>query len=377
MRIVVTNFGGLIPKAQPRALPDNAGQTATNLMPTVAEFRPMAGDSTVVTSSGVNNPATIYRLKLKSDGTANADFATGWKVYAASVNLVRGPLNDNAKEWTYLSYNNGSAAPRVIDVDGGDRQLGVPAPTTAPTVAVTTTDEFTEDERNAAIDTAFATALKAIKGAITQTWVGSTVPGGGGYYARTTANGFTPEDKSQRARVFRLEAAGGSIANAYVGTIPAAAFTWALDPGLSPFPVTLGGDPHIAIAYPAYGMTYTVDEAALSTALQAIDMPGKTDGTKLLTGDQADELAAEFTEYLDPTVGVVKSSVDALKTKALELEQVLNGGDRSSMGSVMADFYLDSEVAGAFTNAIAVAAESAWKLADTMAHSSPYTWDPP
>ena len=371
MRIRVTNFGGIVPKAQPRALPDNAAQIASNILPTTTEFRPQAADATVVAVSGQTNPLGLYRLQRKADGTFNSDFTTGWLVDSADVSYVKSPLNDNLKEWTYKSFNTGSTPPRVIDVDGGDRQLGVPQPASAPTVVVNTVAQFSTEDRSTGIDSAIQQAVVAIKGHLIPNYFGAAVPAGGGYYARTAANGFDPENPTQFARVFKLSGAGGTISDSY-SSIDGSNFSWVFDPALSPFTVTIGGNPHIAIVYSARGLAYVADTGPMTTGLGDILMPGKDDGTKFFTTEQVDALVAQVVDFLDPTQPQVDAMIQAIDAKAAEVQALLDGGARGSLQAVTQAFYSQTDVAAALTAAIAAAAEACWQAADSIVHSGTY-----
>lgn len=377
----VTNFVGLLPKLAARAPGADFAQTASNIMPTTVEFRPLGADTTVVGNSGVTNPLSIYRLARKADGSFATDFSIGWIATAADRNYVKTPLNDNAKEWTYVTYNDGSQAPRVIDVDGGDRQLGVPAPTTAPTIVVNVVDEFTSEDRAGALQSALAVAKAAVVAAATLVWRGAADPGTGttGYMNRTTANGFNPVDPSQQVRVYRLGSAGSAISDSYT-TVDASYFSWVFDPAVgavtgaatasTPAWAGAAGTAHICVPFTAYGITYDLDGAALTTALEAIPMPGLDDGTKLFTSDQVDEIVAELEGYVDPAGAVIKPKIDALAAKVLEAKTLLDGGGRSSIAASVEDFYDIPAVDAQIDAAIDSWANFVFNKADDIARSS-------
>jgi hypothetical protein len=371
MRIVVTNFGGLVPKAQARALPDNAAQTANNITATTKEFRPHAMDLTVVANSGVTNPLGLYRLARKSDGSLNSDYTTGWIVDSLDVSYVKSPLNDNLKEWTYKSFNDGSAPPRVIDVDGGNRQLGVPTPSAAPTAATNAVAQFSVTDRSTGVDAAIQQSVNSIKGHLVTGNYGAAVPGGGGYFQRTVANGFTPANANQQVRVYRLAGAGSTISNSYC-SIDGSNFSWVFDPSLTPFTVTLSGNPHIALAYPAYGTAYGADATPMASDLASLLMPGKIDGTKFYTSGQVTALMLTITNYLDPAQAPVAGMLAALNAKAAEVQGLLDGGSIASLQATTQAFYSKTDVAAALTSAIAAAAESFWQAADSIVHSGAY-----
>jgi hypothetical protein len=378
----ITNFGGVLPKVEPRALPDTAAQEAHNIDPGSTDFRPLGADSTVLANSGVNNPLTIYRLQLKADGNLNTDFteASTWKVYAGDVSLVKGQINSDTTDRHYLTYNDGSAAPRAIDATGSDRQLGVPAPTTAPTVVVNEVDEFTTDERAAGLASVQQVAAAAIRANATASWVGADHPGTGttGYGDVTPAFGFGITEESLQVRAYRLTGSGGTISNSY-STTAATEFSWVFDPLLggtqgqaAATPAWAGGAGtwHWFLTYPAYGRGYTLNTAAIETALEAIAMPGTTDGTKLLTSAQVDEILAELDDYVDPTNDVVGPLVNALKQKVAQLKALLDGGPRASLAATRLAFYSKTDVAAAIAAAKTNFYNTVYNQADLVARSS-------
>jgi hypothetical protein len=58
--IKIDNFGGELPRVQPRSLPPGAAQVNSNLLATSMDFRPLQDDSAVAT--GVSGAKTLYRL---------------------------------------------------------------------------------------------------------------------------------------------------------------------------------------------------------------------------------------------------------------------------------------------------------------------------
>lgn len=379
----VTNFGGLKPRASARALPADAAQTAHNLQANTREFRPLATDTQVIANTGLTNPLTIFRLQRNSDGSLNTDFTdlTKWKVYAGRRSFVKAQVNNDTTDRHYYSYDDGTAAPRALDSSGNDRQLGVPAPTAAPTVTVNEVDEFTTEDRATALESALAVAKAAVVAAATLVWRGATDPGTGttGYLNRTTTNGFNPVDPSQQVRVYRLSAAGGAISDSYT-SVDASYFSWVFDPAVgsvtgaatasTPAWAGSAGTAHICIPYTAYGITYDLDSAALSTALEAIPMPGLDDGTKLFTSDQADEIVAELESYVDPAGPVIKPKLDALAAKVLEAKTLLDGGGRSSIAATVQEFYDIPAVDAQIDAAIDSWANFVFNKADDIARSS-------
>lgn len=370
-----------MPKAKPRALPDDRAQTATNLDPTSSEFRPLANDTQVVANTGLTNPLTLYRLARTAGGAYNTDMTTGWVVRAADMNFVKGQDNADTTERTYASFNDGSAAPRVFDVTDmvTGRQLGVPKPGSAPTVSMNVVDEFTVEERATGIQSAVAQAVRAVRENSTTNYRGATHPGSttSGYVDYTVANGFAQTADTLMFRAYQLSGVGGTISNTY-GAGSGDNFSWVFDPQLSPLTWTTNGSTTwggaglnlIGIAFPAYGQTYDINSSALTTALAAILMPGKFDGTKFLTAGQITQIVTDLTNEVSPTGTSVKPLIDSLATQVQELRSLLDGGARTSLAAITTAFYAKTDVAAAIVAAIDNFAQNVYQVAEGVARSS-------
>lgn len=371
-------FGGLVPKANPRALPDNAAQTATNLMSGSTEFRPMKTDTTVVASSGVTNPKGIYRLQRKSDGTLNTDFtsAATWKIDSLPTSYSRTQINGDTTERTIKTFDDGSAPARMIDAQGGDRRLGVPKPTTAPSVVVNVTDEFTNEERAGGIANILQYLKTSTDSLITPVWRGATRPGTGtnGYIDRDTVPGIDDEE-AQQLRLFRFSSTGGSnngaLEDPYVGA--AASFGWIQDAGLGGFWKTAAGSgwpawagttkDHWAVPFHAYGLTYDINEAGLVAALEAIDMPGGDTGDKLLTEEQAEEIKDMVVEMSTQQWADVQPKINALVAKVTQAKVLLDGGTAAAQQTSLSSFYAQSAITTIVDDAFDNFAEAVWNEA--------------
>lgn len=379
----IRNYGGLVPRSHARNLPDDAAQTALNLSAGTMEFRPLAEDTTVVSPSGVTDPLTIWRLQRNSDGSLNTVFtsASNWRISAKEVSAAKGQLNDDLTDRHYYTYNDAAEPPRWLDATGKDRQLGVPAPTSAPTVVVNEVDEYTPEDRNADLEAARTQVLDIIRGNATAVWRGATDPGTAttGYTNRTTALGFAQDDLSQQIRWYRLSGSGGSISDAY-STLDDSAFSWVFDPaiasvlGASVASVSAwagtAGTPHVCVPFAAYGLTYDLDTATMRTQLAAIDMPGTSDGTKLFTSAQLDTIVDTLDGYADPTGDAIAAKLNTLKASVENLKGLLDGGSRTSLAAQTEAFYSKADVAAEVTTAIENWAELIWSKADAIARSS-------
>ncbi|MGE4244000.1 hypothetical protein [Ramlibacter sp.] len=378
MRII--NFEGLRPRHSPRSLDPKGAQTAHNLMPNTVEFRPMAQDSTVIASTGgASDPQTLFRFQRVSGGlNTNYSDATKWRIHAGSISYAKMPSVGDSTDRHAYTTNNGTAAPRVVDNTGDDRQLGVPTPGSAPTVSANVVDEFTVEERGADIEAAKEAAIKAVKDSLTLAWRGAPRPGTGttGYIDRETAYGFAQTDTRQQVRMFRLSGAGGSISDAYA--VPDDdTFSWIFDPLLGGFATTTSGSPswagsnsHWAIPFPAYGVTYDVDSSALSTTLTAITMPGKSDGTKLFTGGQVTNIVNAVVAVFDVAGAEVKPRLERLASEVVSLKTLLDGGGRASVAAQTQAFYSKTDVDDAIDDAINTFAKNVFQQASNVARAS-------
>lgn len=132
--IVLRNFGGMAPSANPKSLPESAATFVRNLDLRFGDFRPLPVPANIGTAAA---GATLYKM----EGAANFITRPG------HVNFVRGPIPNDATERTYYT---GDGAPKVTDLSGSVRQLGVPQPAAAPVVTPIIGAQFSESDANAA-----------------------------------------------------------------------------------------------------------------------------------------------------------------------------------------------------------------------------------
>ena len=144
--VKITQIGSVRPSVHPRALANDDARAVRNLLARTNEFRPLGADVQVATSE-YQNPQLIYRMPRKADGSLNSDMSQGWITRGHVINYARGQLDDNTTERTYYTLADGSEPPKVTDVTGQDRLLGVPAMTTPPVAQVQTVYSFTEEQK--------------------------------------------------------------------------------------------------------------------------------------------------------------------------------------------------------------------------------------
>lgn len=134
-RIVVSGFGGEMPKLSPALLPTYGAQDASNTDITQSTLKPWRKANSVYDAVLAGTIGTIYRY-IKSNGTER------WLEWAEDVDVQPGPI---AGDTTKRTYFTGTDYPRVFDdtqvgvgTSGPQASyiLGVSAPTVAPTVVL-------------------------------------------------------------------------------------------------------------------------------------------------------------------------------------------------------------------------------------------------
>jgi hypothetical protein len=389
--IRITNFGGVFPKSEARALPDEGAQVAQDLQPGIREFRPLGQDTVVVANTGVSNPATIYRLARTAGGAFNTDMTTGWIVRAAQMSFVKAQINNDTTERTFATFDDGSAPPRVFDATDlvTGRQLGVPAPTDAPTLEVNVVAQFSTDDRASAIKAAEDQfkAMSIDPTMLAQVWRGAASTTESDFRPGTTTTGYidrsigftTDADPSQQLRVFRLSTTGGAntgaISDTYDTAHDATYYQWVTDPTLggfyktSPTPTASWGTwastnkDHWCVPFTAYAITFTPDGSAIETALAAMMMPGAETPTALFTNDQLTEVMTLLADNLEQKWEDGASYLQALKAEVNNMHILLGGGGIEQREASLAAFYAQGDVSDEIDDAVNNLAESLWAYA--------------
>jgi len=308
--IKIENFGGEMPSTSARALPANASQENRNLYLATTEFRPLAQDVAVSTTS--NGTRTLYRFSRDASGNFNSDTTTGWITSTQERSYVKGQVNDERTERTYFTFDDGSARPRAIDVTGQDRLLGVPRPT-KPVVSANITDELTPEEAEGFL---FGDAAEAVRLALRDNFYvtepGSRYSGDTIFGGPYTKNGMLfatqisqveywclfAEITNARAEELQLDLARLSVYQSEVSTYV----------------------PVVSLPY-----TYLCNRTALTTALNSIVFPdgsGDKTGTRVFDDAQVNKIIDTAIEYLDPST-FAKSSRDRLDALTKEFYELL------------------------------------------------------
>jgi hypothetical protein len=370
----ITTVGGLAPSISARALPDAAGQKAHNILPSIAEFRPTAGDVAVAPTSYAK---TIYRLARTSTGAFNTNPATGWVTSADERSYVKGQLNDDTTERTYFTFNDSDQPPRAIDAQGANRRLGVPAPTVAPTVTANIVDEYTAEDRDADLSVAALEAAKIIKANMVQAWVGPEVAGNPtsnqiAYFGRAAPE-FNPADDAQMVRVYGLGASGPGVVASYSPVDPSK-FAWIYDVGLGGFEHTktageaviknLAEQRFLCVPYYGRAVTYKLERAAFITAIQALEVAG----TKQFSAETAEKLADAVD---DATIGAsVKTLFTDHKNKVSTVLALLDGGADATYVAQVQAFYSKAAVTAEISAAVDNLAASVYQFAVSLRNAT-------
>ena len=137
MLISLEQFAGLVPKASDRQLPANHASVADNTQLYSGEVRGLR-DPQLVKDLTAEIFTVRRAYRLEDGSTSIADVAGDWVPFdEAEVNFVRGALKNDSFDRYYAS--GGTLDPQVDTranwaAGGGGVDLGVPAPTVAPTV---------------------------------------------------------------------------------------------------------------------------------------------------------------------------------------------------------------------------------------------------
>lgn len=318
--IRIENFGGIRPSISPRALPPTAAQRNESLQLNLDEFRPVKADVAVATCPA--GTKTLHRFARKADGSFNSDPSTGWITATDSRNYVKGQVNDERTERTYMFFNDGSARPRAVDVTGEDRVLGVPRPV-KPVVSVTVGTEFTLEEANGFL---FGEALTAYQQGVVSTtpepattepntrFTGTTIHGG-----PYSNHGLTFPNNA--AIPVNLQA---NHWNLYAVRTVAQADELGLNrTQLGAF--TSGGNVFIPLT--CLPFTLTPNSTTLLTAISAVEWPadaGEDAGTAVLDTASATNLRDDIVDALAPSK-IAKSERDELNDLVEEFSRLVTG----------------------------------------------------
>lgn len=170
--IKINTFGGILPSVEDRNLPPEGAQTAHNLSLRFGDFRPLKGPGDTVASVTAGSKS-IFRTP-----------SGVWLSSTNDVNYVNGQINDAADERVYLTGRE--AYPEAWQ-DGTYRRLGVPAPTTAPSLTLAAGDQFSTDDAEDSVEASITAIAAAVNASLTLIPLGNAKPPGGAPVAELTA----------------------------------------------------------------------------------------------------------------------------------------------------------------------------------------------
>ncbi len=292
----IRNFGGELPSTSPRALPINAAQVNSNLLALSREFRPLPSDGTVgVAPVGTQ---TLYRLSKDSSGELHTSDTAGWIAETIDKNYVRGQINDDGTERTYVTFNDGSQEPRAIDATGEDRLMGIPAPESLTTEA-TEGEAFTKSDADAWYSDVLLTAVSdAVTASLMEAEPGAHVNGGTPIAGPYSFHGLTYRQRNPNDYhgLHRYVPASQAVASGLD------------DPRIEADTSTSPGNYIIGItAIPLWGQ---INKSTLVAGLQAIEDPKS--GEALFTAEQCSSYADGWVDKFNPNDGSLSAMRNSL-----------------------------------------------------------------
>ena len=299
----ISSFGGEMPSASARALPNGAARSSTNLLATSNEFRPLAGDVTVATPTATAG-LSLYRLSRSAGGAFNTNMATGWISTAIGAEYVKGQVDDNLTERTYVTASDGSVAPLVFDNLGATKSLGVPAPA-KPVCSLNVVLSYTPEQDALARKTIPLEIFNAIKASLGGTILGDAPPTlGSGVYApgwvpHGTATSPALPTTNPGEWAFMMPMSYQALTSTYAldATIFGGLSDYLLEPEFLGRRVVYGGTNYWAFPVTLQGIGYIVNSATLTSGLQAIRNPSNTALQLIPNGNIATTVANIVADY--------------------------------------------------------------------------------
>jgi hypothetical protein len=138
MLIQVRKFGGMRPQLSADLLAPGEAQGALDVRLTAGELRPLLGTTDQLTLSGVPTVKSVYRF-----GQSISSTTLYWFQSTVDVDYVKGPVDADTTERTYFTdatfpkKTDSTIATAAPPYPTASYAMGLPAPATAPTVAVT------------------------------------------------------------------------------------------------------------------------------------------------------------------------------------------------------------------------------------------------
>jgi hypothetical protein len=148
--IGVRSFIGMLPMQGPESLPNEAAQLALNCRLEGSDLEPWNDTLDVLTLTSLNPVASIYRFNIAS--SSETQF---WFQFDTDVDVVKGPIAGDVEERTYWTGDgsypkkaNNAIATGSAPYPTTHFRLGIPAPTSAPSVSISGTNTAPNDPMN-------------------------------------------------------------------------------------------------------------------------------------------------------------------------------------------------------------------------------------
>lgn len=326
--IVIRQFGGMAPSANPKSLSDTKSVEAHNLNMRFGDFRPVPTKATVAAAAAGK---TLYKFSR----------ANTFLTSTSDVSYVRGPITNDATERTYYT---GDGVPKVTDLTLAVRQLGVPAPGTAPAVTPNVTDELTPEDALAAQATTLEELTTIIRAHSPAVYVGMSD-------AELAAAGLymSEVDRGWEAQYI---IAGSNATGTFVPTN--AAHLNLMDARFGTYASTYGGNPVMKVQLSVRGSTTVVSEATMKAALMAI--PNPASGV-LIDSEHADNIVKAVKEHFTNADEKRATVVERLKVITAEFHQLasstttLTQADNTAVSAFYARTDIVAEIDAAMTAA--------------------------
>lgn len=351
--IVLSDFGGVLPSVQKRNLAANAAQVAINMDTRYTDMRPTRAPGSSLTTVAAA-AKSVFRTPIS--GT--------WLSSANDADYVANPVQDLEAERVYLTGR--TTYPEAWEA-GVYRRLGVPRPTTAPTVTLDEVFQFTADDAALFRTNTIKAWRDAITANITQTYAGfaNTVAGpfnDGAYWlphGTSTSPALPTSDERMGCYCVPVTVTGST----YKATNEEK-HGFAVNPALGGTVVTYSSATYLAIPMFCRGSVYSFNAAGFEAAAALIDNPEGT-GQLVPTPDieyASDEYANRFSQSVTPR----QEKIAELNQLVAEVARYVDPVTGAMLKQQLIDFYASSPVADTIDAAAESLANTLYELAVTL-----------
>jgi hypothetical protein len=332
--IEIRAFGGMQPSANPKNMSETAAVLVRNLDLRYGDFRPLP------VAENMNNPMTagqtLYRLQNTGYFITNPGI----------VNYVRGPIPNDSLERTYYT---GDGVPKVVTQMNQVRQLGVPAPTSAPVVQVNVTDEYSTDDAAADQAKKLAEMVTAVRSSYTWPFVGLS--------DADLGPRFIPNINEPAKWSYSLKIPGVLAGGVFTPTNPS--HNNLLDDRLHYHLETINGVDVGLVDLDVRGQKIHLVADDMTQKLAAITDPSNA-AKKLLNADQILTIKTTLVDALTPLDTAYNQGIDRLRDLKAQYIALADGGSVSAAANLVAvkAFYQRAEVLAAIDSGLEGAVDS-------------------